>query len=149
VVAAARQAGVGGAIDVTLGGRHGTHFGEGVRVAATVELLTDGVFRNAGPMATGIERRCGGSAVLSVSAQPALRIVVTAEPVPADDPAFYALHRIDPATLRLLCVKAKNHFRAGIGRSCSLIIACDSPGPACVDLSRLPFRNLRLDRAEQ
>jgi microcystin degradation protein MlrC len=147
-VTAARQAGVGAAVDMKLGGRYGPHFGEGVRVSATVEGLTDGVFRNTGPMATGLERRCGGSAVLVVSDQPTLRVVVTAEPVPADDPAFYALHRIDPAALRLLCVKAKNHFHAGMGRYCRAIIACDSPGPAAVNLSRLPFRNLRLARSE-
>jgi len=148
VVAAARGAGVGAAVDVKLGGRHGAHFGEGVRVAARVERLTDGVFRNLGPMATGLERRCGGSAVLTVSNQRELRVIVTAEAVPADDPAFYALHQIDPAAVRLLCVKAKNHFLAGMGRFCSMVIACDSPGPACVDLSRLPFRHLKLGRAE-
>ena len=131
-----------------LGGRHGAHFGEGVRVAATVEQLTDGVFCNAGPMATGLERRCGGSAVLAVSDQPTLRIIVTAEAVPADDPAFYALHGVDPAAVRLLCAKAKNHFHAGMGRFCRLIIACDSPGPASVNLSRLPFRHLRISQAE-
>jgi len=147
VVAAARQAGVGRSIEVTLGGRHGAHFGAGVRLRATVERLTDGVFRNVGPMATGVERRCGGSAVLVVAGQPLVRVIVTAEVVPADDPAFYALHHVDPAALRLLCVKAKNHFRAGMGESCSEIIACDAPGPACADLSRLPFRNLRVRRA--
>jgi len=148
VVAAARRVGVGGAVEAKLGGRHGTHFGEAVNVAATVELLTDGVFRNTGPMATGLEWRCEGSAVLRLSDQPALRIIVTAEVVPADDPAFYALHRIDPAGVRLLCVKAKNHFHAGMGRDCSMVIACDAPGPACADLSRLPFRRLRLGKAQ-
>jgi microcystin degradation protein MlrC len=148
VVAAARQAGVGGSIEVTLGGRRGTLFGAGVRLLARIERLTDGVFRNVGPMATGVERRCGGSAVLTVAGQTRVRIIVTAEVVPADDPAFYALHGIETAALRLLCVKAKNHFRAGMGASCSEIIACDAPGPACADLSRLPFRNLRVQRAE-
>jgi microcystin degradation protein MlrC len=119
-----------------------------VKIAARVERLTDGVFRNTGPMATGLERRCAGSAVLTVSHHRALRVIVTAEAVPADDPAFYALHHIDPAAVRLLCVKAKNHFLAGMGRFCSMVIACDSPGPACVDLSRLPFRRLQLRKAE-
>jgi microcystin degradation protein MlrC len=55
----------------------------------------------------------------------------------------YALHGVDPASLRLLCVKAKNHFRAAFAQRCAAIIDCDAPGPACVDLSRLPFRNAR------
>ena len=141
-VMAAQAAGVGHSIEIVLGARHGAHFGTGVSLRASVERLTDGVFRNVGPMEAGVERRCGGSAVLSVADQPNVRIVVTADVVPADDPAFYALHGIDAAALRLLCVKAKNHFRAGMGASCSEIIACDAPGPASVDLSRLPFRNL-------
>jgi len=61
--------------------------------------------------------------------------------VAGDDPAFYALHDIDLAALRLLCAKAKNHFRAAFAERCIEIIDCDAPGPACQDLSRLPFRH--------
>lgn len=143
VVAAARATGAGNAIGVTLGGRHGAQFGPGVRVDAIVERLTDGTFRNTGPMQTGVERRCGGSAVLAVADRPHVRIVVTEEVVPADDPAFFALHRIDLDATRLLCVKAKNHFRAAFAARCAAIIDCDAPGPACLDLSQLPFRNVR------
>jgi microcystin degradation protein MlrC len=69
------------------------------------------------------------------------RIVVTALVVPADDPAFYALHDIDPAALRLLCVKAKNHFRAAFGPLCRTILEVDAPGPAGFELRRYPFRH--------
>ncbi len=144
IVAAACDAGVGQSIAVTLGGRYGPHFGEGIGLRATVECLTDGVFQNIGPMQTGVERNGGGSALLIVDEQPFVRIIVTAQVVPADDPAFFALHGIDPATLRLLCVKAKNHFRAAFAQRCVEIIDCDSPGPASVDLAVLPFRNARL-----
>jgi microcystin degradation protein MlrC len=144
VVAAARDAGTGQPIEVTLGGRFGSHFGEGVRCRATVERVTDGIFRNVGPMETGVERRCGGSVVLIVDGQPSVRVIVTEQVVPADDPAFFALHDIDPAALRLLCVKAKNHFRAAFAERCSEIIDCDAPGPACLDLAQLPFRNVHL-----
>jgi len=147
VVAATRWVGIGRSIELTLGGRFGAHFGAGVRLRATVLRVTDGVFRNVGPMETGVERRCGGSVLLRVDDQPSVRIIVTGEVVPADDPAFFALHHIDPADLRLLCVKAKNHFRAAFAERCSEIIDCDAPGPACVDLTRLPFRNLRVAAA--
>ncbi len=144
LVAAARQAGVGRSIEVTLGGRFGAQFGAGVSFRATIECVTDGVFRNAGPMQTGVVRDCGGSAVLVVDEQPSIRVIVTAQVVPSDDPAFFALHRIDPAALRLLCVKAKNHFRAAFAQRCIEIIDCDAPGPASVDLTRLSFRNVRV-----
>ena len=143
LVSAARGAGIGQSIEVTLGGRFGAHFGEGVSVRVRVERITDGRFRNVGPMEAGVERRCGGSAVLIVEQRPSVRVIVTEQVVAADDPAFYALHGIDLDALRLLCVKAKNHFRAAFAERCSEIIDCDAPGPACVDLSKLPFRNLR------
>ncbi|WP_233236519.1 M81 family metallopeptidase [Bordetella sp. LUAb4] len=141
VAALARQAGVGATLDITLGGRYGEHFGAPVPVRITVERLTDGRYRNTGPMQTGVERRCGSSAVLALHDLPTLRIIVTERVVAADDPAFYALHGIDLQALRLLCVKAKNHFRAAFAERCVRIIDCDAPGPACLDLSRLPFRN--------
>ena len=50
---------------------------------------------------------------------------------------------IDLKSLRLLCVKAKNHFRAAFASRCAAIIDCDTPGPACLDLTQLPFRHLR------
>lgn len=146
VVAAARRAGPGASLDVTLGARYGGQFGEAVAVRATVERLTGGIFRNVGPMENGVERHFGGSAVLIVDEQPTLRVIVTEQVVPADDPAFYALHGIDPLSLRLLCVKAKNHFRAAFAQRCAAIIDCDAPGPACLDLSKLPFRNARIRR---
>jgi microcystin degradation protein MlrC len=144
VVAAAREAGLGHAIDVTLGGRHATHFGPGVALRARVERVTDGTFRNVGPMETGVTRHGGGSALLRVAALPDVRIIVTERVVPNDDPAFFALHGVDLAAIRLLCVKAKNHFRAAFADRCIEIIDCDAPGPACLDLTKLPFRNVRL-----
>jgi microcystin degradation protein MlrC len=131
-VGAARSAGIGRAIEVTLGGRFGSHFGAGVPVRATVEHLTDGVFRNEGPMEAGLERRCGGTAVLKVEGPASLRVIVTEQVVAADDPAFYKLNGIDLGTIRLLCVKAKNHFRAAFAKRCSEIIDCSAPGPASV-----------------
>ena len=137
---AARQGGPGASLALRLGARHGTSFGPSVAVRATVERLTEGRFRNTGPMETGVERCFGSSALLVVDDQPQLRLIVTEAVVPADDPAFYALHGIDVASLRLLCVKAKNHFRAAFDQRCAAIIDCDAPGPACLDLSKLPFR---------
>src|SRR5262249_44235499 len=74
VVATARQAGRGATIDVVLGGRLAPHFGSGVPVRAAIERLTDGIFRNVGPMQTGVERSCGNTVVLAIADQPWLRV---------------------------------------------------------------------------
>ena len=70
-------------------------------------------------------------------------MIVTERVGPANDPAFFALHGIDLARTRLLCVKAKNHFRAAFQDRCAAIIDVDCPGPAAADLRTLPFRNVR------
>ena len=140
VVQAAEQAGVGASIAVTLGGRYGDHFGAGVSLRATVAQLTDGHFQNTGPMQTGVWRSGGHTVLLKIDDLPDAHVIVTERVVAGDDPAFYALHGVDLATLRLLCVKAKNHFRAAFATRCVEIIDCDAPGPACQDLSQLPFR---------
>lgn len=144
VVHKAVIAGTGRRIDITLGGRYSTHFGTGVCVSVIIEKLTSGRFVNSGPMQTGVERQCGDTALLRIDSLPNTRVIVTERVVAADDPAFYALHGIDLATLRLLCVKAKNHFRAAFAERCTAIIDCDAPGPACQDLSQLPFRHAHI-----
>ncbi|RYF59446.1 MAG: M81 family peptidase [Comamonadaceae bacterium] len=145
VVAQAHAAGVGGKIEVTLGARHGDHFGPGLRVAVTVVKLTDGDFQNTGPMQTGVWRHCGRSTLLALDALQDAHVIVTERVVACDDPAFYALHDVDLDRLRLLCVKAKNHFRAAFASRCLAIIDCDAPGPACQDLTQLPFRNRHIN----
>ena len=76
---------------------------------ARVLRYTDGVFVNSGPMETGLAVHCGPTVVLAVGAA---QLIVTTHVAPCNDPAFFDLHGIDLARTRLLCVKAKNHFRA-------------------------------------
>ncbi len=137
VVAAAQAAGVGAAIDVQLGGRRTALFGAPVPLRVQVERLTHGRFVNTGPMERGAAVECGDSVVLR---QGALRIIVTTHVAPCNDPAFFDLHGIDLAATRLLCVKAKNHFRGAFAERCAAIVDVDVPGPATLDLSRLPLR---------
>ena len=69
-----------------------------------------------------------------------IRVIVSENSWAANDPAYFELHGIELAETRLLCVKAKNHFRAAFGTLCQSIIDVDAPGPACLDFTRLPYR---------
>lgn len=140
----AHEVGVGGVCALALGARWSDRFGAPVAVKVRVERLTDGVFVNSGPMETGMVTRCGRTALLTVLGQHDVRVIVTEAVAPANDPAFFALHGIDLDALRLLCVKAKNHFRAAFLPRCAAIIDVDAPGPASLDLRLLPFRHVRL-----
>ena len=107
---------------------------------ADVRRLTSGEFRNLGPMERGLPVALGRTAVLGAAH---LEVIVTERVGPANDPAFFALHGIDLARTRLLCVKAKNHFRAAFQERCAAIIDVDCPGPAAADLRPLPCRSVR------
>jgi microcystin degradation protein MlrC len=137
LVARAHAAGVGASLDASLGGRVAPVFGDPVPVHATVVSLTDGVYVSDGPMQRGITIRMGRSAVLRTGQ---IDVIVTERRQPVNDVAYFTLHGIDVREVRLLCVKAKNHFRAAFAPICAAVIEVDTPGPAGIDLSKLPYR---------
>jgi microcystin degradation protein MlrC len=141
LVEQARAVGTGGAFDAEIGARNSRDFGARVQAPARVLRLTDGVFRNRGPLGFGAAVGIGASALLDVAG---VKTIVTSQRVRADDPAFFELHGIDLAATRLLCVKAKNRFRAAFRPLCVRIIDCDAPGPATADLRALPFQNVKM-----
>ncbi len=132
-----RAAGEGGAIEGTLGGRMSRDFGPPVPFAGTVRRLTDGDYVNSGPMMHGLPMSLGPTAVIRIGR---VEVIVTTACGSAHDPAFFALHGIDVAGLAVLCVKAKNHFRAAFGAICPAMIDIDAPGPAALDIAGFPFR---------
>lgn len=139
LVARAQAAGPGAVFECTLGGRLTADFGSPVAVSARVARLTGGRFVNRGPMERGLPVDLGPTAVLEVSG---IEIIVTSACVSPNDDAYFALHGIDFARLDLLCVKAKNHFRAAFTQSFAQLIDADTPGPAALDLTKLPFRQV-------
>ncbi|MCW5752124.1 MAG: M81 family metallopeptidase, partial [Alphaproteobacteria bacterium] len=142
LVARAHAAGIGGELDCELGGRVAPEFGAPVPLRASVETLTEGVFTNKGPMQRGVEVRMGRSAVLRTGS---IAVIVTERRQPVNDLAYMELHRLPLDRIRLLCVKAKNHFRAAFAPHCAQVLEVDTPGPAGIDLGRLPYRHA--DRA--
>jgi len=142
LVARAYAAGLGSELACELGGRVAPEFGAPVPLRASIETLTDGVFTNKGPMQRGVEVRMGRSAVLRSGN---IAVIVTERRQPVNDLAYMDLHRLPLAAIRLLCVKAKNHFRAAFAPHCASVLEVDTPGPAGIDLGRLPYRHA--DRA--
>jgi len=139
----ARQAGVGGALDSHLGGRLSGFYGPPVEARLRVLLLTDGRFVNDGPMWRGVPVDLGGSALFELADNSKVRVIVTGACISPNDPAYFRLHEIDLAGVRILAVKAKNHFRAAFADVCVRIIDIDAPGPATADLAALPFRHVK------
>jgi microcystin degradation protein MlrC len=139
LVEEARAAGEGATISCALGGRLTQLYGRPVPVTAKVSKLTDGNFTNRGPMEAGLPVRLGATAVLSVGEW--LKVIVTETCQSPNDVGYFELHGIDLKEVRLLCVKAKNHFRAAFGPLCSAFVEVDAPGPAGFDPRQYPFRH--------
>ncbi len=138
-VAEAHKAGVGAVLDISLGGKLSSLFGAPVPVKGRVTMLTDGRFKNVGPMSTHLEVSLGRTALLDVHG---IRVILTEHCLSPNDPGFLLMHGIDPGKLRLLCVKAKNHIRAGLLPYVKTMIDCDAPGPATIDMRNFTFRHL-------
>jgi microcystin degradation protein MlrC len=139
LVQSAKAAGIRATIAVKLGGRIAPHFGAPVEAKAEVVALTDGRFVNEGPFETGMPVDLGETAVLKTGN---VKVIVTSSCQAGIDPAYFRLHGIDLEKTRLIAAKAKNHFRAAFVERAAIIVDVDTPGPAALDLSVLPFRYL-------
>jgi len=135
--------GLGAEIHTSLGARVTDKYGAAVPFPATIELITDGQFVNDGPMEQGLACNVGPSVVLRSLDQPQLRVVISSQCQSPNDMAWCRLHQIDLTQTRLLCVKAKNHFRAAFLPQLLGIIDIDTPGPAMLDLAGLPYQHVQ------
>ncbi len=142
LVRRAQELGIGAGIVADLGGRVSKRYGQPVSFQGKIELLTDGQFVNEGPMEKGLSCNIGPSVVLRSVRHPHLRVVISSECQSPNDMAWCRLHQIDLATTRLFCVKAKNHFRAAFKPHLLQIIDIDTPGPAMLDLTQMPYQRV-------
>ena len=138
----ARAAGEGGELEARLGGRLTGIYGAPVAARLRVVRLTDGRFVNDGPMWRGMAVDLGGSVLFELADNPMIRVIVTGACISPNDPAYFRLHGIETADVRILAAKAKNHFRAAFADTCVRIVDVDTPGPATADVAALPFRNV-------
>jgi microcystin degradation protein MlrC len=138
LVAECHRHGVGATIEAKLGGRITQDFGAAVPVRAEILKLTDGKFRNEGPYEHNLAVDIGRTALLEVDG---IRVIVTETCQAPNDPAYFRLHGIEPETLPLLCVKAKNHFRAAFSGMARCLVDVDAPGPASAGLFHYKFKH--------
>jgi microcystin degradation protein MlrC len=144
LVERARQVGVGGEISGTLGGRLTDAYGAPVPFGGTVLALTEGKFRNTGPMMRGVMSNFGPTALLSLAGTKGgrnVKLILTTYSRSPHDPGLLELHGISLDDVSLLCVKAKNHFRAAFKPLLADIIDVDAPGPAALEIRGFRFRH--------
>jgi microcystin degradation protein MlrC len=136
----AMKAGVGAEIDVELGGHTDESMGKPVKARALVKMLSDGVFKNDGPMNAGVLSDMGPTAVLRIGG---IDVVTISNRIQTTDLQVFLSQGIDPRAKDVLVVKSVQHFRAAYAPIAREIVLVDSGGICSPDISRLKFKKLR------
>lgn len=144
-------AGPGATVRLDLGGHTDGRHGEPLQVEGYVRLLSDGRYRNNGPMHAGVEVNLGPTVALVVNGVDVL--VTTYAETPIDLNVFRS-HGIEPTIKRVIALKGKGHFRAAFEPIASRVVLVEGPGITGADLDRLEFTKLRrpiwpIDRSTQ
>ena len=109
-------------------------------VTGTVKTISNGRFRNKGPMGKGVMTDMGPSVVIDTGA---VEIALISRHVePSDLNCFYALG-IDPMQKRFLMLKSRIHWRAGLGNVAKAVVECAGMGVCTSDYSQLSFKKVR------
>lgn len=137
-VEAATNAGVGETVEVDLGG-HIEANGDPLNVTADVRHLSDGTFRNQGPMSTGLKVQFGQTAVLRIED---IDVIVTSHRQQPYDPQIFRSQNLTLDTYRALVVKSTVHYRAGFEPLVHQCHEVATPGLCHPDLSRLEYDNI-------
>ena len=137
-------AGIGNKITVDLGGRTDMpsidRMGEPLTVTGTVRLISDGRFRNIGPMGKGVMNNMGPTVVLDTGKVEI--IVISTQQEPNDFACFQSLG-IDPLAKKYLMLKSRIHWRAGFKKIAKQVVDCAGVGVCTSDYGMLDFKNIR------
>ena len=141
VVQQAKQAGIGAAMYVELGGKQAPEITGGpLRCTVVVEKLTDGRFRNQGPVFSGVLVNFGECALLRIGG---IQVIVCTNHAQPCDLGIYYHCGINPAEKKILAVKSAVHFRAHYKTIAKQIIDVETPALGCMRPQMLPLAHCR------
>lgn len=150
-VQACVQAGVGSRVSLLVGGKNDSLHGAPVPVEAHVRALTDGTFRNRGPMRDGLVDHMGRCAVLVVDGDPqapggpeeGLLVVVTERKLPQWNLEQLRSLGIEPSLRRVVVCKGAIAHRAAYAPIASRLIEVETPGCCAGDVRRFEYSQIR------
>lgn len=144
VVSRMAEAGVGAEVEIDLGGKTEipsmTIENPPLRVCGRVCHLSNGQYRNNGPMSKGVLMDMGSSAVLDTGR---VEIVVISRQQEPNDLGCLMSQGIDPKAKRYLMIKSRIHYRAAFMSIASEVVECAGAGVCTSDYSQLRFTHVR------
>ena len=138
-VRAAKAAGIGSTIDVTLNSEEDNSFSDKLDVTAEVLHLSDGIFVGNYGMVEGKTTDLGDTAVLQVGG---IKIVCITKRTQCLSPDYLTAFGIDAAAERCIVVKSRGHFRAGYAHMFppERIVEVDVPGLTSPNLANFDWK---------
>jgi microcystin degradation protein MlrC len=137
-------AGVGADVTLSIGGKMKMPAiavaSSPLTVTGRVKTVTDGCFRNRGPMGRGVQTDMGLTVVLDTGR--AEIVLVSKHVEPFDLNCFLSLG-IDPLQKKYIMLKSRVHWRAGFGDIARGIVECAGVGVCTSDYSQLSFKKVR------
>lgn len=138
-VAASITAGVRKEVTLLVGGKCDRHHGHPVRITACVRMLSDGKYRNIGPLRDGVLEDQGRTAVLDTGG---VLVVLTERRMPMWNLQQLRALGIEPTHLRIVVVKAAIAYRAAYEPIAAKIIEVDTPGLSAADVKQFQYNKL-------
>jgi microcystin degradation protein MlrC len=109
-------------------------------VTGTVKTISNGRYRNRGPMGRGVQMDMGPAVVLDTG--PVEIVLISRHVEPSDLNCLVSLG-IDPTQKRYVMLKSRIHWRAGLGKLAKAVVDCAGVGVCTSDYSQLQFNKVR------
>jgi len=137
--AACHEAGEGGTVALSLGGKS-----DSMPFSCTAQVvgLRDGKFTLTGPMGAGNPGNLGPCALIDIDG---VRVVVVSQKMQALDQAIIRHFGVEPSSCPILALKSSVHFRADFAPIAEEVIVAIAPGPVVADPAVLNFRHVRAE----
>lgn len=139
-VSRCRAAGVRETATLLVGGKVDQMHGEPVEVTGRIRALTDGIFRNRGPMRDGLVDDMGRTAVLDLGG---VTLVLTERKIPQWNLEQLRSVGIEPSTQRIILCKGAIAHRAAYEPIAARLLEVETPGSCAGDVRKFEYHNIR------
>jgi microcystin degradation protein MlrC len=109
-------------------------------VTGTVKTISNGRYRNRGPMGRGVQMDMGPAVVIDTG--PVEIVLISRHVEPSDLNCLVGLG-IDPTQKRYVMLKSRIHWRAGLGKLAKAVVDCAGVGVCTSDYSQMRFNKVR------
>jgi microcystin degradation protein MlrC len=139
-VAVAIRSGVRQNVQLLVGGKVDKFHGPPVEIHGTVQTLSNGIYRNIGPMRHGVIDDQGRTAVIDTGG---VKVILTEHRMPMWNLQQLRALGIEPTALQIIVVKAAIAYRAAYEPIAQRIIEVDTPGLAAADVRHFSYTKLK------